>query len=114
MIRLSDSLVIGVLVLASQLAAAQTAAPQRHVDLPTSKAISLPVPGFVARTDSFPSRIAISSDGRFAAVLNQGYGTEQSGLMQSIGVLDLKSNAYREFPEPNSRADEMSTLQSYF
>ena len=64
--------------------------------------------------NSFPSRIAISPDGRFAAVLNQGYGTEQSGLMQSIGVLDLKSGSYREFPEPNSRADEKSTLQSYF
>src|ERR1700733_13493769 len=99
MIRLWASLVIGTLVLASQLAAAQT--PQRHVDLPTGRAISLPVPGFVARTNSFPSRIAISPDGRFAAVLNQGYGTEQSGLMQSIGVLDLKSGSYREFPESN-------------
>lgn len=114
MIRLSDSLMIGVVMLASQLAAAQTAAPQRHVDLPTGRAISLPVPGFVARTNSFPSRIAISPDGRFAAVLNQGYGTEQSGLMQSIGVLDLKSGSYREFPDAGSRADEKSTLQSYF
>ncbi len=112
--RLSDSLMAGLLVLSSQLAAAQTPAPQRHVDLPTGRAISLPVPGFVARTDSFPSRIVVSPDGRFAAMLNQGYGTEQSGLMQSIGVLDLKSGAYREFPESNSRADEKTTLQSYF
>src|ERR1700749_5026872 len=82
-----EVLMIGVLVLMSQLAAAQTASPQRHVDLPTGRARSIPVPGFVARTNSFPSRIAISPDGRFAAVLNQGYGTEQSGLMQSIGVL---------------------------
>ncbi|HEY3638878.1 MAG TPA: bifunctional YncE family protein/alkaline phosphatase family protein [Rhizomicrobium sp.] len=114
MIRLSDSLMIGALVLASSLAAAETPAPQRHVDLPTGKAISVPVPGFVARTNSFPSRVAISPDGNFAAVLNQGYGTEQSGLTQSIGVLDLHANTYREFPDSRLKADEKSTLQSYF
>ena len=105
---------MGFLLLAPQIAAAQAVAPPRHVDLPTSKAISIPVPGFVARTNSFPSRIAVSPDGRFAAVLNQGFGTEQSVLTQSIGVLDLKSNLYRDFPDARLRADEKTTLQSYF
>ncbi|HEY3638158.1 MAG TPA: hypothetical protein VGK90_08385 [Rhizomicrobium sp.] len=112
MIRLSDSLLIGALVLASSLAAAEMPAPQRHVDLPTGKAISVPVPGFV--TNNFPSRAAISPDGNFAAVLNQDYGTEQNGLTQSIGVLDLHANTYREFPDSRLKADEKSPLQSYF
>jgi DNA-binding beta-propeller fold protein YncE len=86
----------------------------RKVALPTSKTITLPVPGFVARTNSYPSAIAISPDGRYAALLNQGYGTLQSGLAQSIGVLDLAGNRLADFPDARLRADEKSTLQSYF
>ena len=62
------------------------------IDLPTSKTLTVPVPGFIARTNSFPATIAVSPDGRYAALLNQGYGTEQSGVRQSIAILDLSNN----------------------
>src|SRR5215469_11884591 len=112
MIRYLSAVAIGFIALAPQIAAGQSNV--RRVDLPTSKAVTLPVPGFVARTNSFPAAIAISPDGRYAAVLNEGYGTPQSGLAQSIGVLDLKTNAYRDFADARLRGEEKTTLQSYF
>jgi hypothetical protein len=85
-----------------------------QVNLPTSKTIGVPVPGFIARTNSYPANIAVSPDGRYAALLNQGYGTEPSGLRQSIAILDLGNNQLRDFPDDRLRADEKSTLQNYF
>jgi DNA-binding beta-propeller fold protein YncE len=84
------------------------------VNLPTSKTLTLPVPGFIARTNSYPATIAVSPDGRYAALLNQGYGTEQSGVRQSIAILDLSNNQLRDFPDERLRGDEKATLQSYF
>ena len=84
------------------------------INLPTSKTLTLPVPGFIARTNSYPATIALSPDGRYAALLNQGYGTEQSGVRQSIAILDLSDNQLRDFPDERLRGDEKTTLQSYF
>jgi len=84
------------------------------INLPTSKALTLPVSGFVARTNSYPATIALSPDGRYAALLNQGYGTEQSGVRQSIAILDLSNNQLHDFPDERLRGDEKATLQSYF
>lgn len=84
------------------------------VNLPTSKTLTIPVPGFLARTNSYPATIALSPDGHYAALLNQGYGTEQSGVRQSIAILDLSNNQLHDFPDERLRADEKSTLQSYF
>jgi len=69
------------------------------IDLPASKVLTVPVPGFIARTNSFPATIALSPDGRYAALLNQGYGTEQSGVRQSIAILDFSDNQLRDFPD---------------
>ncbi|MFY9903567.1 MAG: phosphoesterase [Terriglobales bacterium] len=85
----------------------------RHINLPTSKSLTLPVPGYLARTNSFPATVAVSPDGRFAALLNQGYGTEESGGRQSIGILDLSNNQLRDFPD-DRLTDEYSTHQTYF
>ena len=74
----------------------------------------MPVPGFVARTNSFPATIAISPDGRYAALLNQGYGTQENGLTQSIAVLSLDTNQLHDFPDKRLPADEKTTLLSYF
>lgn len=84
------------------------------INLPTSGTVTVPVPGFIARTNSYPATIALSPDGRYAALLNQGYGTEQSGLRQSIAILDLSNNQLRDFPDERLQADEKTTLQSYF
>lgn len=86
----------------------------RNISLPTSKTLAVPVPGFVSRTNSYPATIALSPDGRYAALLNQGYGTQESGVRQSIAILDLSSNQLRDFPDDRLRGDEKSTLQSYF
>jgi len=85
----------------------------RRINLPTGKSLTLPVPGFIARTNSFPATIALSPDGRYAALLNEGYGTVQSGGRQSIGILDLSNNQLRDFPD-NRLTDEYSTHQTYF
>jgi DNA-binding beta-propeller fold protein YncE len=85
-----------------------------RISLPTSKTLTVPVPGFIARTNSYPATIALSPDGRYAAFLNQGYGTQESGVRQSIAILDLSNNQLRDFPDDRLRGDEKSTLQSYF
>jgi DNA-binding beta-propeller fold protein YncE len=85
----------------------------RRINLPSSKALTLPVPGYLARTNSFPATIALSPDGRYAALLNQGYGTQESGARQSIAILDLGNNHLHDFPD-NRLSDDYSTRQSYF
>lgn len=86
----------------------------RKINLPTSKTIELPAPGFIAHTNSYPATIALSPDGRYAALLNQGYGNEQSGVRQSIAILDLSNNQVRDFPDDRLRGDEKTTRQTYF
>ena len=88
--------------------------PRQKINLPTSKTLNVPGPGFIARTNSYPATIALSLDGRYAALLNQGYGIEQSGVRQSISILDLGSNRVQDFPDDRLRGDEKSTAQSYF
>ena len=84
------------------------------LNLPTSKTLTVPVPGLIGRTNSYPATIAISPDGRYAAVLNQGYGTEQSEVRQSLAIFDLSNNQLRDFPDDRLPGDEKSTVQSYF
>ena len=92
---------------------ARAADRARRINLPTSKTLTLPVPGYLARTNSFPATIALSPDGRYAALLNQGYGTQEAGARQSIAILDLSNNQLRDFPD-DRLSDEYSTPQSYF
>jgi DNA-binding beta-propeller fold protein YncE len=92
---------------------ARAADRSRRINLPTSKTLTLPVPGYLARTNSFPAAIAISPDGRYAALLNQGYGTQETGACQSIAILDLSNNQLHDFPD-DRLSDEPSTHQSYF
>lgn len=86
----------------------------RKLNLPTSKTITVPVPGFIGLTNSYPATIALSPDGRYAALLNQGYGVQQSAIRQSIAILDLRNNQLRDFPDDRLPGDEKSTRQSYF
>src|SRR6266478_5161785 len=92
---------------------ARAADHSRRINLPTSKTLTLPVPGYLARTNSFPATIALSADGRYAALLNQGYGTQESGARQSIAILDLSNNQLHDFPD-DRLSDDYSTRQSYF
>ena len=83
---------------------AQNTQPSR-LPLPTSKVLIAPGKGRIGMTNSFPATIALSPDGRYAALLNDGYGTERSRSRQSIAVLDLQSDKLTDFPDkrfPNS------------
>src|SRR5229473_2669990 len=92
---------------------ARAADRSRRINLPTSKTLTLPVPGYLARTNSFPAPISLSPDGRYAALLNQGYGTQETGARQSISILDLSNNELHDFPD-DRLSDDYSTRQSYF
>jgi DNA-binding beta-propeller fold protein YncE len=79
--------------------------------LPTSKMLEAPSPGRIGSTNSFPGTMVLSPDGRYAALLNDGYGTQETLAHQSISVLDLKTNQIVEFPDTRL-SDE--SHQSYF
>ena len=104
---------LAVSALLAVLVVARAADRSRRINLPTGKSLTLPVPGYLARTNSFPATIALSPDGRYAALLNQGYGTQESGARQSIAILDLSNNQLRDFPD-DRLSDDYSTRQSYF
>ena len=99
------------LPLAALMVAAQSPAQKKEVPLPSSKKLMLPAPGAPQRTNSFPTAIALSPDGKFLAILNNGRGTAESKFQQSIALLDLTSNQLRDFPD--SRLG-INARQTYF
>ncbi len=72
----------------------------RTIPLPTSKTLHAPAPGAPQRTNSLPTAVALSPDGKYLAILNNGYGTAESQYQQSIAVLELATNQLRDFPDP--------------
>lgn len=100
-----------VLLLCSAPLLAQSNAGRRTVNLPSSKQLTVPSPGHLESTNSFPATMIISPDGRYAAMLNDGYGTQESLAHQSIAVWDLTTNKITDFPE--KRLAEQAH-QSYF
>src|ERR1700732_5070529 len=81
------------------------------ISLPTSKILTTPAPGRLGSTNSFPATIAISPDGCCAALLNNGYGTQETLATQSIAILDLKTNQLSDYPDKRFGDD---AHQSYF
>jgi hypothetical protein len=98
-------------ILASAQRSAQGNRQSLPLPLPSSKMLSVPSPGRITDTNSFPATMAVSPDGRYAALLNDGYGTQETLAQQSIAILDLKNN--RIFDYPDSRLRDESR-QSYF
>jgi len=82
-----------------------------RLPLPTSKLLLEPVPGDPQRTNSFPAAMTLSPDGRYLALLNDGYGTFESGYEQSIAVLDITGNKLTDFPDARL---QRRTHQTYF
>jgi DNA-binding beta-propeller fold protein YncE len=78
---------------------AQTPESPSKINLPTSKTLTTPAPGRVGSTNSFPGTMVVSPDGRYAATLNYGYGTQEALAHQSISVLDLKTNQIADYPD---------------
>jgi len=83
----------------------------RQIPLPTSKLLNTPSPGRLGSLNSFPATIALSRDGRYAALLNDGYGTQDDQAHQSIAVLDLNTNQIADFPDDHLPEN---AHQSYF
>src|SRR5271165_3529034 len=92
-------------------AAAQSLPQKTEIPLPSSKTLRLPVPGGPQRTNSFPTAIALSPDGKYLAILNNGRGTAESKFQQSIALLDLTSNQLRDFPDSRLA---INARQTYF
>ena len=84
---------------------------QERTRLPSSKTVIKPTPGAPQGTNGFPETLALSPDGRYAALLNNGFGTAESGMKQSIAILELKTNQVTDFPEDRLGED---AHQSYF
>ena len=90
---------------------AQDQPTRKQIALPSSKSILEPVPGLPRRTNSFPATLALSPDRRYLAVLNNGYGTDESSYQQSIAILDLDTNQLQDFPDRRFR---LGAHQTYF
>jgi hypothetical protein len=95
----------------TSLALAQEQSSPHTINLPTSKTLPAPSPGRIGSTNSFPETMVVSPDGRYAAMLNDGYGTQETLARQSIAVLDLQTNRLADFPD--ARFDE-NARQSFF
>ena len=105
-------MVFPIAIILVQVAFAQDRTPSTSsISLPTSKTLTIPAPGRIASTNSFPATIALSPDGRYAALLNDGYGTQETLAMQSIAILDLKTNQVADYPDKRFGED---VHQSYF
>ncbi len=99
-------------VLFNALALAQApSADKPPIMLPTSKQLTVPAPGRIGSTNSFPATMLVSPDGSYSVTLNDGYGTQETMAHQSISVLDLKTNQITDFPE--ARLSD-TAHQSYF
>ena len=103
-------IIIGLCVI-SATAQVATQKPQKEIPLSTSKTLREPVPGEPQRTNSLPVTTALSPDGKYLALLNNGFGSAESNYRQSISLLDLATNQLSDFPDtrlgPNAQ-------QTYF
>ncbi len=82
------------------------------VDLPTSKGLPGDLPGAPERLNSLPMSMAASPDGRYVVTVNAGFGTFESGYMQSLAVLDTRTGAVTDFPDDRTGLEAKQTLYS--
>ena len=82
------------------------------IDLPTGKEIVQPVPGNPQRLNSLPISMAVSPDARYVVTVNAGYGTFESGYMQSLAVLDTQTGTVTDFPDDRTPLQAKQTLYS--
>lgn len=81
------------------------------INLPSSKKLTVPSPGHIGSTNSFPGTMVVSPDGRYAALLNYGHGTQETLGLQSIAVLNLATSEITDYPDARFAED---AHQSYF
>ncbi|HEY1471711.1 MAG TPA: hypothetical protein VGF61_21915 [Candidatus Acidoferrum sp.] len=78
--------------------------------MPNAKLLGA-VPGNPQRMNNFPTVALISPDGRHAVLLHSGYGAYTSREKQSLSVLNLETNALKDFPDDRLGRD---AKQTYF
>ncbi len=71
------------LVQAALVLAQDTPADRPPIMLPSSKMLTVPSPGALATPASFPVTMVVSPDARYAALLNDGYGTQETLAQRS-------------------------------
>ena len=100
------------LALVGALWVRSTASPtgRQPIFLPSSKML-LETPGAPQPTNSFPVTIALSPNGRYLALLNNGRGTSESGFQQSIALFDFQTNQLIDNPDPRLK---VNAHQTYF
>ena len=111
MIRFSRMILLTAVLAFPFTLPAQEQPAASSISLPTSKTLTIPTPGRIGSTNSFPATIAISPDGRYAALLNDGFGTQETMATQSIAILDLKTNQLSDYPDKRFGEE---VHQSYF
>jgi DNA-binding beta-propeller fold protein YncE len=94
---------------AQQKTAADAAAVR--LDLPSSKQLGA-VPGNPQRLNSLPMSMAVSPDRRYVVTVNAGYGTFESGYMQSLAVMDTQTGKVVDFSDDRTAATGKQTLYS--
>jgi DNA-binding beta-propeller fold protein YncE len=103
---------LAILVLAFPwVATAQSQNTKKQIVLPSSKILMEPVPGMPRPINSFPATLALHPSHRYVAILNNGYGTEESRFQQSIAILNLRTNQLQDFPDPRFL---VNAHQTYF
>jgi DNA-binding beta-propeller fold protein YncE len=102
---------LGLILAQSALQQGQESLQLRQVPLPTSKFLIGPSPGVLGSLNGFTPTVALSPDKRYAAFLNDGYGSQRNKAHQSIAILDLSTNQIADFPD--ERLGE-NAHQSYF
>lgn len=107
----SAFLFLVVLSIAIGLLFAQNQVLFRYISLPTSKQLIGPMPGRLGSLNGFTPTIALSPDRHYAALLNDGYGSQEAKAHQSVAILDLTTNKLTDFPEERL-SDE--SHQTYF
>lgn len=82
------------------------------INLPSGKQIVSPVPGSPQRLNSLPISMAVSPDQRYVVTVNAGYGTYESGYMQSLAVMDTQTSKLIDFPDDRTLVGSGQTLYS--
>jgi DNA-binding beta-propeller fold protein YncE len=99
------------LLLGPAILCAQQPAPEHSsIMLPTTKMLTEPSPGRIGATDGSPMTMILSPDGRYAALLDDGYGTQENNAHQGISILDLKTNKISDYPDSRFGADAHQSL----
>jgi len=96
--------------MAAMWASTQQTGSDSFKHLPTGKTLE-PIAGRVGPLNSSPFSIALSPDGRYAALLHAGFGTQTSGGCQSISIFTFATNKVADFPDPRFCGE---TAQSFF